>query len=38
MKVVSTALRELGIPRSRRHQERFVSLGGNVFDDAEPAS
>ncbi len=28
-----TALKELGFPRERRHQERFVSLGGNPFGD-----
>jgi 3-ketosteroid 9alpha-monooxygenase subunit B len=31
-----SALKELGFPRERRHQEKFVSLGGNPFgDDAE---
>jgi 3-ketosteroid 9alpha-monooxygenase subunit B len=33
MKMVSLALRELGFPRERRHQEKFVSLGGNPFGD-----
>ncbi len=33
MKAVSTALRELDFPRARRHQEKFVSLGGNPFGD-----
>lgn len=33
MKSVSLALRELDFPRSRRHQEKFVSLGGNPFGD-----
>lgn len=33
MKTVSLALRELGFPRERRHQEKFVSLGGNPFGD-----
>lgn len=35
MKSVSLALRELGFPRERRHQEKFVSLGGNPFGDVE---
>jgi len=35
MKAVSDALRALGFPRARRHQERFVSLGGNPFGDVE---
>jgi 3-ketosteroid 9alpha-monooxygenase subunit B len=30
---VTTALKELGFPRDRRHQEKFVSLGGNPFGD-----
>jgi 3-ketosteroid 9alpha-monooxygenase subunit B len=34
MKLVMTALRELEFPRERRHQEKFVSLGGNPFGDA----
>jgi 3-ketosteroid 9alpha-monooxygenase subunit B len=33
MKAVSNALRALDFPRDRRHQERFVSLGGNPFGD-----
>lgn len=33
MKMVTTALRELDFPRDRRHQEKFVSLGGNPFGD-----
>jgi 3-ketosteroid 9alpha-monooxygenase subunit B len=33
MKLVVTALRELEFPRERRHQEKFVSLGGNPFGD-----
>ncbi|WP_370248613.1 2Fe-2S iron-sulfur cluster-binding protein [Nocardioides sp.] len=33
MKLVATALKELGFPRERRHQEKFVSLGGNPFPD-----
>jgi 3-ketosteroid 9alpha-monooxygenase subunit B len=32
MKIVSDVLRGFGIPRARRHRERFVSLGGNVFE------
>ncbi|MGO4257732.1 2Fe-2S iron-sulfur cluster-binding protein [Marmoricola sp. RAF53] len=35
MKAVTTALKDLGIPRERRHQEKFVSLGGNPFGDVE---
>lgn len=31
MKTVADALRGLGFPRARRHQEKFVSLGGNPF-------
>ena len=34
MKMVTTALRELEFPRDRRHQEKFVSLGGNPFGDS----
>lgn len=34
MKMVMTALRTLDFPRERRHQEKFVSLGGNPFGDA----
>lgn len=34
MKGVVTALKELGFPRERRHQEKFVSLGGNPFGEA----
>lgn len=33
MKGVVTALKELGFPRERRHQEKFVSLGGNPFGE-----
>lgn len=29
----NAALKELGVPRARRHQERFVSLTGNPFAD-----
>lgn len=35
MKAVQTALKELEVPRARRHQEKFVSLGGNPFGDVE---
>jgi 3-ketosteroid 9alpha-monooxygenase subunit B len=35
MKMVTTVLRELEFPRNRRHQEKFVSLGGNPFGDVE---
>ncbi len=35
MKAVVAALKELGFPRDRRHQEKFVSLGGNPFGDVE---
>ncbi|WP_205472391.1 ferredoxin--NADP reductase [Nocardioides sp. SYSU D00038] len=34
MKLTVAALKELGLPRERRHQEKFVSLGGNPFGDA----
>jgi 3-ketosteroid 9alpha-monooxygenase subunit B len=34
MKLVMTVLRALDFPRERRHQEKFVSLGGNPFGDA----
>ncbi|QWC85317.1 hypothetical protein KLP28_00550 [Nocardioidaceae bacterium] len=34
MEVATRALREAGVPRERRHQERFSSLGGNPFGDA----
>jgi 3-ketosteroid 9alpha-monooxygenase subunit B len=37
MKMVTTALRELDFPRDRRHQEKFVSLGGNPFGDIAEA-
>src|SRR4051794_5734299 len=33
MKLTIAALRELGFPRERRHQEKFISLGGNPFGD-----
>jgi 3-ketosteroid 9alpha-monooxygenase subunit B len=35
MKLTIAALRELEFPRERRHQEKFVSLGGNPFGDPE---
>jgi len=35
MKAVATALKELEVPRERRHQEKFVSLGGNPFGEVE---
>ena len=35
MKAVIDSLKELGFPRDRRHQEKFVSLGGNPFGDVE---
>lgn len=33
MKLAVGALRELDFPRERRHQEKFISLGGNPFGD-----
>ena len=33
MKATVAALKELEFPRARRHQEKFVSLGGNPFGD-----
>ncbi|MCB0895709.1 MAG: ferredoxin--NADP reductase [Nocardioidaceae bacterium] len=33
MRLATAALKELGFPRERRHQEKFVSLGGNPFGD-----
>jgi 3-ketosteroid 9alpha-monooxygenase subunit B len=35
MKATVDALKELEFPRARRHQEKFVSLGGNPFGDVE---
>ncbi len=35
MKLTIAALRELEFPRERRHQEKFISLGGNPFGDQE---
>ncbi|MFC4001032.1 2Fe-2S iron-sulfur cluster-binding protein [Prauserella oleivorans] len=37
MNAVTTALRALDVPKSRIHSEKFVSLGGNPFDDVESA-
>jgi 3-ketosteroid 9alpha-monooxygenase subunit B len=34
MKLTIAALRDLEFPRERRHQEKFISLGGNPFGDA----
>ena len=33
MSGVVQALKDLGFPRERRHQEKFISLGGNPFGD-----
>ena len=33
MQGVVCTLKELGFPRERRHQEKFISLGGNPFGD-----
>ena len=38
MAATIAALRELEFPRERRHQEKFISLGGNPFGDAEEAA
>lgn len=35
MKAATGALKDLGFPRERRHQEKFVSLGGNPFGEVE---
>jgi len=35
MAAVAAALKSLDFPRARRHQEKFVSLGGNPFGDVE---
>jgi len=32
MKATTDALRNAGFPRSRRHQEKFITLDGNPFD------
>ncbi|HVK24970.1 MAG TPA: ferredoxin--NADP reductase [Actinokineospora sp.] len=36
MKAVTEALKSLGLPRERRHLERFASLGANPFDLVTP--
>lgn len=33
LKAVVASLKEFGFPRERRHQEKFISLGGNPFGD-----
>ncbi len=38
MKATVAALKELEFPRERRHQEKFVSLGGNPFEVAVVAA
>ncbi|MCY7395290.1 MAG: 3-ketosteroid-9-alpha-hydroxylase [Nocardioides sp.] len=38
MKAAVAALKDLGLPRERRHQEKFVSLGGNPFGDLQDAA
>ena len=38
LEVAVAALRDLGFPRARRHQERFLSLADNPFGDASPAA
>lgn len=38
MAAAVAALRELEFPRERRHQEKFISLGGNPFGDAAAAA
>ena len=37
MRLVTGALKELDFPRERRHQEKFVSLGGNPFGEDDSA-
>lgn len=37
MGAVKQALRELGLPKKRRHIETFVSLAGNPFESSERA-
>jgi 3-ketosteroid 9alpha-monooxygenase subunit B len=37
MSGVVDTLKELGFPRERRHQEKFISLGGNPFGDVDLA-
>ncbi|WP_414937430.1 2Fe-2S iron-sulfur cluster-binding protein [Amycolatopsis sp. cmx-11-51] len=36
MDAARSALKDLGLPRERIHLERFLSLGGNPFEVAEP--
>ncbi|MEU3623835.1 3-ketosteroid-9-alpha-hydroxylase [Amycolatopsis coloradensis] len=36
MDAARTVLKDLGLPRKRIHLERFLSLGGNPFEVAEP--
>ncbi|WP_199431811.1 ferredoxin--NADP reductase [Qaidamihabitans albus] len=36
MSAATTALKSLGLPRARIHTEKFVSLGGNPFEQARP--
>ncbi len=36
MDAARTVLKDLGVPRKRIHVERFLSLGGNPFEVAEP--
>lgn len=38
MKATVAVLRELEFPRERRHQEKFMSLGGNPFGDVAEAA
>ncbi|EWC61497.1 Phenylacetate-CoA oxygenase/reductase, PaaK subunit [Actinokineospora spheciospongiae] len=38
MTAVTEALTELGVPRERRHMERFVSLAANPFERLEQAA
>ncbi len=35
MKAATGALKDLDVPRDRRHQEKFASLGGNPFGDVD---
>jgi 3-ketosteroid 9alpha-monooxygenase subunit B len=37
MDLARTVLRDLGLPRSKVHLERFSSLGGDPFEDSVPA-
>jgi len=38
MDAARTVLKDLGLPRKRIHLERFLSLGGNPFEVAEPVA